>query len=316
MPTKFGTNISETIYGTNDGDLILGYDGNDWIFGYGDSDILVGMDGNDVLNGGAGADFLEGGGGRDFASYDGSPAGVSVNLKTGQGSGGDAQGDTLMNIEGVFGSAYNDVLVGDDGDNDLAGKAGNDTLIGGEGNDMLEGGEGNDSLKGGGGDDKLFAGFGDDYLDGGDGNDRLAGGAGTDTLIGGDDFDTFVFSAWNVVIDKNGAIEHHAASPISDPDHIVDFQVDEISDIAEQIDTPTAGTATNYIETEIGYNAGYLEALKWADGQIGYHWMFGFVTDRVNGYLFGDLNNDGVLETGIVVEGLTSLDDFDYWYIV
>ena len=316
MPTKYGTNISETIYGTNDGDLIVGYDGDDKIFGYGDNDVLVGMDGDDTLNGGAGADFLEGGSGFDFASYDGSPAGVGVNLKTGQGSGGDAQGDTLMNIEGVMGSAYNDVLVGDDGHNHLEGGGGNDTLIGGEGDDTLLGQEGNDTLKGGGGDDKLFAGPGDDYLDGGDGNDRLVGGEGTDILIGGDDFDTFVFSAWNVVIDKNGAIEHQASSLKSDPDHIVDFQVDEILDIVERIDTPTAGTATNYTEIEIGYNAGYLEALKWADDQIDYHWMFGFVTDRVNGYPFGDLNSDGVLETGIVLEGLTNLDDFDFSYII
>ena len=42
---------------------------------------------------------------------------------------------------------------------------------------------------------------------------------------------------------------------------------------------------------------------------------FGFVTDGVNGYLFGNLNSDWVLETGIVLEGLTSLDDFDYSYI-
>jgi Ca2+-binding RTX toxin-like protein len=341
-------------YGTNDGDFILGWGSDDKIYGYGGNDVLLGMDGTDVLIGGAGADFLDGGSGIDTASYYGSPAGVTVNLKTGQGSGGDAEGDTLMNIEWLVGSEYNDVLVGDDGFNYLAGGGGNDTLLGGEAIDDLYGGEGTDTLKGGGGSDHLFGGDdgdylygengsddlnggdgndhlsggdgsdslsggkGGDYLSGGDGSDDLSGGSGTDILIGGAGGDTFHFDAWNVVIDKNGAIEHQADSPKSDPDHIVDFLPlkDEFDVLSfDEIDMPTAGTATNYIETEIGYNAGYLEALKWADGQIGEHWMFGFVTDRVNGYLFGDLNSDGILETGIVLEGLTSLDDFNHSFI-
>jgi Ca2+-binding RTX toxin-like protein len=334
MAIKYGMPFSETIYGTDDDDLIFGYGGYDWIFGYGGNDILFGMDGDDDLNGGADADFLDGGSGFDTAWYDDSPAGVTVNLKAGFGSGGDAQGDLLMNIEKIVGSAYDDVLVGDDGHNFLEGGGGSDRLVGGGDDDNLLGDEGDDRLFGGSGDDFLFAGPGWDYLSGGDDNDRLwgsdgtdelrggdghdylQGGGGNDYLFGGDGSDTFAFSASNVVIDKNGVIEHYADSAISDPDHIMDFQVDEIRDIADRIETPTAGTTTNYIETEIGYDAGYLEALKWAEYQIGTHWTFGLVTDRVDGYLFGDLNSDGVLETGIVLEGLTSLDDFDHWYIV
>ena len=46
-----------------------------------------------MLRGGAGPDTLDGGAGSDTASYYTSAAGVTVNLMTGAGTGGDAQGD-------------------------------------------------------------------------------------------------------------------------------------------------------------------------------------------------------------------------------
>ncbi len=61
---------------------------------------------------GAGADRLSGGSGTDTASYAASAAGVAVDLTTGFGSGGDAQGDILILIETLIGSAYNDTLAG------------------------------------------------------------------------------------------------------------------------------------------------------------------------------------------------------------
>jgi hypothetical protein len=50
--------------------------------------------------------------GNDTASYAGSTAGVVVNLVSGTVSGGDAQGDTLLSIESVGGSALADTLTG------------------------------------------------------------------------------------------------------------------------------------------------------------------------------------------------------------
>jgi Ca2+-binding RTX toxin-like protein len=69
---------------------------------------------------------------------------VTVNLLTNTHSGGDAQGDRLMNIERVQGSAFDDSLTGDAGNNILYGSAGNDTLTGGAGVDVLYGGIGSD----------------------------------------------------------------------------------------------------------------------------------------------------------------------------
>ena len=61
--------------------------------------------------------------GIDTASYAASSSGVAVNLAAGAGSGGDAQGDTLANIENLIGSAYADALTGDAGANSRFGLA-------------------------------------------------------------------------------------------------------------------------------------------------------------------------------------------------
>ena len=59
--------------------------------------------GNDTLIGGA--DTLDGGDGTDTASYEGSSAAVTVSLVAGAtNTGGDAEGDTLSNIENLTGS--------------------------------------------------------------------------------------------------------------------------------------------------------------------------------------------------------------------
>jgi Ca2+-binding RTX toxin-like protein len=116
----------------------------DTLTGSAGSNILSGGAGNDTLTGGAGADILAGGDDIDTADYSSSLAAVTVDLATGSGSGGDAEGDMLVEIENVIGTAQNDVLTGDNLANRLAGGAGNDTLSGGAGADTLEGGTGDD----------------------------------------------------------------------------------------------------------------------------------------------------------------------------
>ena len=139
------------------------------------------------LFGGGGPDHLNGGNGIDQTSYYYSAAAVTVDLSTGHGSGGLASGDTLSNIEVVFGSdKFGDTLIG---------RAGVDVgLHGNGGDDFLEGLNGNDTLFGDNGNDTLRGGFGDDVLNGGKGGDQLIGGGGNDKLIGGGGPDTFVFA--------------------------------------------------------------------------------------------------------------------------
>ena len=144
-------------------DRLFGDAGADRLYGGAGDDELHGGEDHDRLSGQAGADTLDGGSGIDWASFEESDAGVTVNLADGTGTGGDAEGDALSNVENLAGSAHADVLTGDglantlhglDGNDDLRGDAGDDTLAGGEGADMLEGGAGADRLDGGAGVDR------------------------------------------------------------------------------------------------------------------------------------------------------------------
>ena len=97
--------------------------------------------------------------------YNGLTTGVTVNLSTGLGSGGQAAGDTYISIERVRGSAADDIITGSSGINKLLGDGGNDTIDGMGGKDVIRGGDG------------------DDRINGGAGNDGLRGDAGFDTFI-------------------------------------------------------------------------------------------------------------------------------------
>lgn len=127
--------------------------GNDWLTGGSANDTLRGGAGNDSFEGGVGADVIAGGDGIDIAYYGRSGAAVTVNLTTGIGSGGIAEGDRLSGIENVQGSNHGDILIGNSAANRLEGVGGNDTLSGGKGDDTLVGGSGSDLLIGGAGAD-------------------------------------------------------------------------------------------------------------------------------------------------------------------
>src|SRR6478752_1713700 len=123
---------------------INGTNGGDSLYGGAAADVINGLNGNDTLKGFGGADRLDGGNGIDTVFYGDSTAGVGINLATGRGVGGSAEGDTLISIENVFGSNFNDTLTGTSGANQLHGQDGNDVIKGGGGDDFLDGGNGND----------------------------------------------------------------------------------------------------------------------------------------------------------------------------
>tara|TARA_R110000868_G_scaffold388758_1_gene657835 strand:- start:2822 stop:7735 length:4914 start_codon:yes stop_codon:yes gene_type:complete len=191
--------VIENAIGSDHHDTITGNDADNHIWGGGGRDWIKGGAGNDTISGDAGSDIIDGGSGEDTAEYEGSEYGVSVNLVTGFGEGGDATGDTLADIENLRGSRHDDTLTGNAVNNVLSGSAGNDSLygngghdrlLGGGGDDWLDGGAGADKLVGAGGADTLFGGSGRDTLDGGDGDDELFGGAHGDALYGDTGNDT------------------------------------------------------------------------------------------------------------------------------
>uniref|UniRef100_UPI0031DA33CE calcium-binding protein n=1 Tax=Inquilinus sp. TaxID=1932117 RepID=UPI0031DA33CE len=144
------------VAGTKSDDVLVGDAGDNRLDGLDGNDRLSGLGGNDLLIGGAGADVLDGGDGIDLASYYTSAAGVAVNLASHSASGGEAQGDTLIGIEDLEGSDWNDTLTGNSDDNWLYGLDGNDRLMGGGGDDVLTGGAGADTLDGGAGYNAAF----------------------------------------------------------------------------------------------------------------------------------------------------------------
>ena len=221
MATITGTSGNDTLIGTPDHDSIAGLDGNDSINGGA---------GNDYLEGGLGNDTLDGGPGFDFAFYDQATGGVTVSLAVaGPQATGGAGTDTLINIEALQGSPFNDHYSGNDSVNWLDGGAGDDVLHGGGGADLMQGWIGLDTADyrgsdaavavdlsnldgdfatGVGGDaegdrlggfenlvgsafgDTLTGGVGSNVLTGDDGNDWLRGKDGDDTLDGGEGSDS------------------------------------------------------------------------------------------------------------------------------
>lgn len=195
----------ENLIGSHHGDILIGDAGDNEIAGRAGNDTIEGGAGDDVLRGEDGADALDGGDGHDTATYYHSELGVTVDLESGIGHGGEAEGDTLSSIESVqgsnvagdtlLGSGLADLLQGFGGDDALEGRSGNDILHGGDGNDVINGDSGDDLLLGQAGNDELDGGSGADNIQGGDGNDLLRGGDGVDRLWGADGDDRFIGGA-------------------------------------------------------------------------------------------------------------------------
>lgn len=195
---------------------------------------------NNTLGSNAGNNTLHGSTGSDTASYADAPGPVTVSLAiataqaTGHGS------DTLISIENLTGSAFNDRLTGNAGDNRLNGGLGNDTMTGADGNDayytnsaadvivessLATGGVdtvnsavtwtlggllenltllGTAAINGGGNskNNVLIGNSANNTLTGYSGNDVLSGGLGNDTLNGGFGDDIYVVnSSADVIIE-------------------------------------------------------------------------------------------------------------------
>jgi len=271
-----------TIKGTNGADALYGSSRSESIYGYG---------GNDTVKGFGGADQLDGGTGIDTAFYGDSTVGVSVNLATGRGFGGSAEGDTLVSIENLWGSEHNDTLTGNDGANELYGLNGNDVLKGGGGADGHAGGDGDDVLKGGGG---------ADYLEGGPGSDTADYSTSDSTLVGGN-------SLFGVSVNLN---ENHGS--------LGDAEGDTFSGIEHVTGTP-------YRDTLIGTDGNnLLRGLEGGDhlqGQGGNDTLEGgggsdnLIGREGDDTLRGELGDDS-LSGGIGADTMIGGEGNDHYYIV
>lgn len=143
-----------------------------------------------VLTGNAGKNLLAGGAGDDIYVIG---AGDTIAEELEGGNDTVYSTVTLVSIENLTGSAFDDELEGNDAANRLEGGGGTDILFGLGGDDALSGGDGDDYLLGGDGDDRLSGGAGHDELYGEDGDDVLIAGLGDSRLQGGDGADIFTF---------------------------------------------------------------------------------------------------------------------------
>jgi Ca2+-binding RTX toxin-like protein len=178
--------------------------------------VICGEGGNDVLIPTGGTDLVIGGDGFDYVSLESATAGGTIDLTaaTAVAPGVNA---SLLEVEGAFGSPFDDVLIGNGASNDFFGLGGDDAIDGlggldfarfdfatkriradlavgsatGEGVDALTGIEGlvggakDDELVGNGKGNVLYGLRGDDLLSGVGKADALFGGPGADALFGG-----------------------------------------------------------------------------------------------------------------------------------
>ncbi|HEY9344605.1 MAG TPA: calcium-binding protein, partial [Inquilinus sp.] len=324
--------VNDILTGSAGNNLLDGRGGDDVLSGLGGVDILLGNDGEDILNGGdsndvlygeEGADQLDGGAGIDTASYYLRPEAVVVDLAAGTGSGGAAEGDTLVGIENISGSQGSDIISGDAGANTLQGWTGNDVLRGRGGADKLDGGIGTDlasywgeatavtvnlatgtgsggnaagdtfvaieNVNGSQGGDTLIGSSGANALNGFESNDVISGGAGKDTLTGGAGADHFAYAA---IADSTVGAN---ADRITDFSHAQGDMVD-----LSAIDANT-GAPGDQAFTFIG--AGLYTGVA---GQLRFAQSPGVTT------IAGDVNGDGVSDFHIQLTGLVALVAADF----
>jgi Ca2+-binding RTX toxin-like protein len=121
---------------------ITGSDHNDSLTGSSGNDRFHGTRGDDTIDGGDGWDWLSYGwlnyqGKSDTDGFNGVNVDLSLMKAEGFGTAGKLFTDTLSGIQEIWGSEFNDTLIGDGSDNLLSGSEGSDTLTGNVGNDQF-----------------------------------------------------------------------------------------------------------------------------------------------------------------------------------
>ena len=97
-----GQSYTLTLTGDNNDNILIGTLANDTIQGLGGNDMLQGLAGNDLLDGGSGI---------DRAIYTDATGAITVDMAAGTVSGAGVGSDTLVSIEQIRGSAFNDIYV-------------------------------------------------------------------------------------------------------------------------------------------------------------------------------------------------------------
>ncbi len=271
---------ADIIYGLDGDDTINGGDGEDFLHGGAGNDSIMGGDNNDdTLVGGQGEDILDGGAGVvywDYASYEESLIGLTLNLRNTALSTGEARNDRYISIEGIVGTAHNDLIVGNGEKHDLQAGAGNDTIIGGSGQEIMDGGTGIDTVSyelstkgvsvslgaGGGGvnDSQSDTWKNFENVRGSNYNDSLSGDAGANHISGGLGADSIYAGDGDDTLDAGSGADHMQGGTGSDLYYIDDAK-DEAREQSYYAGTDTVIASVSY---DVGYSA--VEVLQAAAG--------------------------------------------------
>jgi Ca2+-binding RTX toxin-like protein len=133
-----GSAFDDSLAGDAGSNLLFGAGGADTEAGGEGHDSVWGGAGDDLLDGGPGDDTIDGGAGNDTVSYAAAESRVEIDLSWIEDQNTRGAGiDTLISIENVVGSGFDDALTGNHFANRLAGGGGADLLTGGEGGDRF-----------------------------------------------------------------------------------------------------------------------------------------------------------------------------------
>jgi Ca2+-binding RTX toxin-like protein len=138
IATIVGTATDDVLIGTPGHDVVVAFGGNDQIWGGAGRDTICAGAGDDLISGELGRDYIDGQGGSDLVGYGVDPGPISANLMYNRVIS--AQGtDTVMRVESVYGTPYNDRIVGNRFTNLLWGSGGVDSIDGRAGDDGCDG---------------------------------------------------------------------------------------------------------------------------------------------------------------------------------
>jgi len=355
----YGRGGNDYLYGGALADRIISGSGNDYLYGNQGDDFLSGLaaDNFDIkyYYGGAGDDWLEAGRGTDnfdgeagddtvsYAWVEGrTPEGVTVNLLTGKGSGGFAEGDTYRRIENVYASHLDDFLIGNGGTNYLEGRSGNDRIRGGFGGDILEGGSGIDTLDyvdsnasviidlstgeayGGYAEGDTFYNFEDiigskysdtlrgdanaNRLTGGDGNDNLNGREGADVLVAGNGNDRLIGGLGADRFYGGAGADTFVFQTLADSGFAV-AERDMIMDFSRAQGDKIDLTAID-ADTQATGNQAF--SFAGTGGFTGINGQISYTLNAGDAIVFGDVNGDRRADFAFRVENVTSLAAGDF----
>ena len=187
---NLGLGVAHSLNGALEDDLAnVGIDtftGVNAVVGSVFDDVLIGSDSAraETFDGSQGSDYIDGGGGaHDRYQIETPPFGLVVDISTPVGFAnlvfpdGSFETDTLLNIEEISATEFDDDITLSNVDNVAIGENGNDVIRGLAGNDTLIGDQGHG------------------FFGSTPGEDTLIGGLGKDTMTGNEGADTFVFES-------------------------------------------------------------------------------------------------------------------------